>query len=200
MTNKLILATSSPHRKRTFSTLGINFVAEGSDVDEYFDGRPESPGELVLHLSQLKAKAVAGKHSEGIVVGFDSVAYFQGEILEKPKSREEAYQRLKRLSGQQYDFYTGIYMINLETSGVLTDVVKTGAWFRDISDDEINKYLDQDDMFNTYALGFSLPEHYSASFIKRVDGCFNNICWGLPLGRMIEMLKEIGYEFKRELE
>ena len=115
MANKIILATSSPHRKRTFKTLGINFIAEGSNVDEYRTDRPTNPRELVQCLARLKAEAVAERHSEGIVDGFDSVAYFREEIFEKPKSREEAYERLKRLSRKQHDFYTGVHIINLET-------------------------------------------------------------------------------------
>jgi len=55
--------------------LDIDFIAEGSEVDEYFEGRPSSPDELVLHLARLKMEAVAKKHSTGIIIGFDSVGF-----------------------------------------------------------------------------------------------------------------------------
>lgn len=190
----LILATTSPHRKRLFSTLGLDFVCEGSNVDEYNDDRPQNPKDLVQYLARLKAEAVAKNHSSGIVVGFDSVAYFEGEILEKPRSRQEDFERLRRLSGNSHNFYTGIHMINLDTGKVLRDVVETTAFFREISDEEIDKYLDQDSMFNTYALGYAPPEHYSATFIKRLEGSPHNIFWGLPVERIMPMLLQIGYK------
>ena len=193
---QLILATTSPHRKRFFETLGLKFVCEGSNVDEKFDGRPNSPKELVSYLAKLKAEAVAKNHDSGIIVGFDSVGYFKGEILEKPKSKEEAYERLKKYSKNTHEFYTGIHMINLDNGKVLSDVVETKAWFRELRDEEIEKYLEQDSMFKTYALGYAPPEHYSASFIIKIEGSFNNLCWGLPVERIMSMLFEIGYELK----
>lgn len=102
MNKKIILATTSPYRKAAVEMLEIPFEAIGSDVEEYFDGRPESAAELVQHLAKLKAKAVAAKCSEGIIIGFDSVGWFNGEVLEKPKSRDEMFDRLKAMSGKGY--------------------------------------------------------------------------------------------------
>ncbi len=192
---QIILATTSPHRKRFFETLGLEFVCEGSNIDEYTNDRPETPKELVKYLARLKAEAVAKNYSSGIVIGFDSVAYFNGEILEKPKSEQEELERLRRLSDNMHEFFTGIHMINLDNEKVLSDVIETKAFMRKISDEEIKRYLKQDPMFKTYALGYSPPGHYSATFIKRIEGSFNNICWGLPVERIVPMLFEIGYKF-----
>ena len=62
---KLILGTTSPHRKKAFLFLGLDYECRGSDVDEYFEGRPDNPEELVRHLAKLKANAVAAHYSEG---------------------------------------------------------------------------------------------------------------------------------------
>jgi len=64
--------------------LGIDFEAEGSQVDEHFDGRPENPEELVMHLAKLKAEAVAKNHTDGIVIGFDSSAGSMVKCLKSP--------------------------------------------------------------------------------------------------------------------
>ncbi len=81
---KIILATTSPYRKEAFGFLGIDFETEGSKVDESKVER-NNPKELVKQLSKLKAEAIAKNHPDAIVIGMDSVGYFNGKILEKPK-------------------------------------------------------------------------------------------------------------------
>lgn len=191
--SKIILATTSPYRREIFGYLGIPFEAEGSNVDESQLER-NRPEELVKELSRLKAEAVAKNHSDAIVIGMDSVAYFNGQILEKPKSKEEDFKRLKALSGNQHQFYTGIYMINTDTNKTLSKIVITDVFIREISDEEINKYLDEDQNFNTYALGYDPIKHISASFVKKIEGSYYNLLGGIPLETIIEMLKEAGYK------
>ncbi|OYT32330.1 hypothetical protein DRJ22_00800 [Candidatus Woesearchaeota archaeon] len=191
---KIILATSSPYRQEAFRFLGFDFVVRASDVDEYFDARPDSPEELVLFLAKLKADAVAEHYDSGIVVGFDSVGWFNSKVLEKPESREEAFQRLKSLSGNAFKFYTGIHMKNLDSGKEISRVVVTIVEMRDLTDSEINKYLDQDSEFTAYALGFDPLEHFSSSFIKKVSGSYNNLTRGIPLEVVVEMLSSVGFE------
>lgn len=186
----IILATTSPYRREIFKYLGIPFEAEGSNVDESQMER-DNPEELVKQLSKLKAEAVAKNHSDAVVIGMDSVAYFNGKILEKPKSKEEAFQRLKAFSGNRHQFYTGIYMINTATGKTLSRIVITDVFIREISEEEISKYLDEDPRFNTYALGYDPLKHISSSFIKRIEGSYYNLLGGIPLETIVEMLKEI---------
>ena len=193
--SKIILATTSPYRREIFGYLGIPFEAEGSNVDESQLER-NKPEELVKELSKLKAKSVAKNHSDAIVIGMDSVAYFNGQILEKPKSKEEDFKRLKALSGNRHQFYTGIYMINTDTNKILSKIVITDVFIREISDEEINKYLDEDSNFNTHALGYDPMKHISASFVKKIEGSYYNLLGGIPLETIIEMLREAGYKEK----
>lgn len=191
--SKIILATTSPYRRETFGYLCIPFEVEGSNVDESRLER-NNPEELVKELSKLKAEAVAKNHTDAIVIGMDSVTYFNGKILEKPKSKEEDFERLKALSGNKHQFYTGIHMLNTATNKTLSKVVITDVFMRKLSDEEINKYLDEDSNFNTYALGYDPVKHYSASFVKKIEGSYYNLLGGIPLETIIEMLREIGYK------
>lgn len=191
--SKIILATTSPYRRETFGYLGIPFETEGSNVDESQLER-NNPEELVKGLSRLKAEAVAKNHSDAIVIGMDSVTYFNGQILEKPKSKEEDFQRLKAFSENNHQFYTGIHMINTASGKTLSKIVKTDVFMRELSEEEINKYLDEDPNFNTYSLGYDPVKHYSASFVERIEGSYYNLLGGIPLEAIIEMLKEIGYK------
>ena len=190
---KIILATTSPYRRETFGYLGIPFKAEASNVDESQLER-DNPEKLVKELSKLKAESVAKNHSDAIVIGMDSVTYFNGRILEKPKSREEDFQRLKALSGKKHQFYTGIFIVNTAANKTLSKIVITDVFMRELSDEEINLYLDEDPNFNTYALGYDPVKHYSASFVKKIEGSYYNLLGGIPLETIIEMLKEIGYK------
>lgn len=194
MNPKIILATSSPHRKKAFELIGLNYLAEGSNVNEYFNGRPNSPEELTLHLSRLKGEAIAKKYSQGIIIGFDSVGFFKGRILEKPKSKKEAFERLKKLSGNNYNFYTGIYLINTKTNQKISRGVKTEVQMRNLTNQEIKKYLEEDPTFNTYAQGFNPLGKYSSTFIKQIKGSYNNILRGIPLEMIVEMLQKVGYK------
>ncbi|MDD5145277.1 MAG: Maf family nucleotide pyrophosphatase [Candidatus Pacebacteria bacterium] len=188
---KIILATTSPYRKEAFAFLGIPFEAEGSKVDESQVKR-RNPEDLVKQLSKLKAEAVAKNYADAVVIGLDSVGFFEGKILEKPKSKEKGFERLKSLSGNNFQFYTGIYMINTAENRFVENVVKTDAFLRNISDDEINKYLSEDQNYNTYALGFDPLCHSSSSFIQKIEGSYNNLLRGIPLEVVPEMLREAG--------
>ena len=187
---KIILATTSPYRKEAFAFLGIDFEAEGSKVDESQVER-KNPEELVKQLFRMKAEAVAKNYPDVIIIGMDSVAFFNGKILEKPKSKEEAFKRLKNLSGGEHQFYTGVYMVNTASGKTAQKVVKTDIFMRAISDGEINRYLGEDPNFHTYALGYDAVRHYSAAFISRLDGSYYNALAGIPLEVLPEMLSEV---------
>jgi septum formation protein len=194
---KIILATSSPFRIRAFKHLNIDFIAENSNIDEYFEGRPTDPKKLVRALAKLKAKTVAKKYKNGIIIGLDSIGLYNNKILEKPNSRKESFARLKKLSGKSHYFYTGIYMENLKTGKNITELCETKAFLRKISDSEINKYLKEDlEKVNQKCCIVYDPEfQYSTSFVETIEGSYNNLIRGIPLEIIIKMLKKIGYVF-----
>ncbi len=191
--SKIILATTSPYRIEAFKFLGVDFEAEGSKVDESQAER-QDPEELVKTLSELKAEAVVKNHSDAIVIGMDSIGCFNGKILEKPKSKQEAFERLKSLSGNKFEFYTGIYIINTSTKATVSKIVKSELFMRELSEGEINRYLEQDPRYNTYALGFDPLEKVSSSFIAKLVGSYNNVLRGIPLEVVLKMLPEVGYK------
>jgi len=189
---KIVLATTSPYRKEIFETLGFSFEAEGSGVDETVVERSD-PEELVKALSRLKAEAVAKRHSSAIVIGFDSVGSFEDGILEKPRTKKEAFERLRALSGKVHYHYTGIHMIDTMNKRSVFRVNQNKISMREYGDEEIRKYLEQDERYDTFALGYDTERHLSASFIESIEGNHLNLK-GIPLSDVIEMLDEMGYE------
>ncbi len=190
---KIILATNSPHRQEAFKFLGVDFQIEASNIDESVGDRT-NPENLVSQLAKLKAEALGKNYPDSIIIGMDSVGYFNNQILEKPKSKEDAFQRLQSLSSNWFQFYTGIFMINTNTRQTLPRIVKTDVLMRKLSDLEINKYLNQDQNYNTYALGFDPLGNYSSTFISEIKGSYNNLTRGIPLEVLPEILSELGYK------
>lgn len=195
---KLILATTSPHRIKAFEMLGIPFEAEASDVDEGFPDRPKDAILLVAKLARMKAESVAKRHSEEcFVIGFDSVGCFNGKILEKPKDERELISRLTAMSGKEYQFLTGIFIIKISPGNIIdfqNIVVNTNVKLRNITYKEIKKYLEQDPNYKTYASGFDPLNTYGSTFIKEIHGSYNNPLRGIPLETIMEMLNKMGFE------
>jgi septum formation protein len=163
---KIILATASPYRREAFSYLDIPFSTETSNVEENFPNRPSDPEALVLELARR---------------------------IEKPRDKEEAFQRLVELSGKAYDYFSGIHMIQLPDREPISRLVKTRIQMRKLSSSEIEKYLDQDSTFTTRAVGFDPLKAYSSSFITRLEGSYHNVITGIPLEAMAEMLIQAGF-------
>lgn len=189
---KIILATTSKYRIAAFRFLKIPFEVQGSNIDESMVNR-KNPHHLVKELAKLKAEAVAPKYLRAIVLGFDSVGYFNGEILEKPKSREEAFERLKELSNKMHEFFTGVYAINTVSKRAISSVVVTKVTIRRLTDDDINIYLDTSDNYKSMAVGFSALDHYSVSYVTKLVGSANNLIHGIPLEMIPEMLTKLGF-------
>ncbi len=188
---KIILATTSPYRKEIFATLGFPFQVVASNVDETQLER-NRPEELVKELAKMKAEAVSADYSNNIVIGFDSVGFFKRKILEKPKSKEEAFKRLQSLSGEKHQHYTGIYMVNTKTNETALEYDEVKIFMRKYSDKEIEAYLEQDSEFKRFALGYDTEKHLSASFIEKINGNHLNLM-GIPLSLVVTMLQRVGY-------
>lgn len=188
---KIILATTSPYRIEAFKMLGFPFESAASNVEENFSGRPASPIELVKELAKRKARSVADKYKDGLIIGFDSVGWFGENILEKPKNREEAHERLVMMSGKNFQFYTGVCFLDAESGNMQEVVSGTDCLLRNLRILEIEKYLDEDPNFKTYALGFDPLGHSSVGFIKKIDGSYNNLLRGIPLELIAEALGKL---------
>jgi len=193
---KIILATASPYRKRAFETLGVDFEICASDIDERFPDRPKDPKKLVLELAKRKCESVAGKYKKGIVIGFDSVAHCVGKILEKPKDIKEAKRRIKMMSGKNFNFFTGVYIKDIETRKIEKKVVETKGKMRKVSEQEIDFYHRQDQKGIGYAIGFDVKYHFASTFVEKIEGSYLNFLDGIPLETVLQMLYKLGYELK----
>jgi septum formation protein len=188
MKPKLILASASPRRKELLEMVGLDFEVIPSDAAETFLKR-EAPREHALRLSREKAFAVGRIHSDGWVLGADTIVLAGGEILGKPRNRNDARDMLGKLSGRAHKVITGFTLLKDGNPAVISEAVETIVIFKELSPGEIEWYSGTKEPYDK-AGGYAV-QGMGASFIKEIRGSYTNVV-GLPLCEVVEALKKVG--------
>lgn len=184
MKKPIILASASPRRAQLLEQIGLTFSILESGVPEDDDAKTD-PALLAAQLSVRKAAAVAQTIASGIVIAADTVVSVDGEILGKPKDREEAIFMLRRLSGKRHDVLTGVTVIVRPEEERHTHVESTAVVMREIADAEIDWYVDSGEPYDK-AGGYGIQGR-AAVFVDRLEGCYFNVV-GLPLNALWNIL------------
>jgi len=186
---KLVLASSSPFRKTLLEKLHLKFETDSPDIDEtpLIDESIES---MVMRLSEAKAKALAEKHPDTLIIGSDQSAALNGNVLHKPGSYEVAFEQLKAASGQTITFYTGLCLFNSKSGQSETICEPFIVKFRELSNTEIENYLKREEPYN--CAGSFKSEALGISLFECMRGDDPNTLIGLPLIQLCRMLKENG--------
>jgi len=183
---KIILASASPRRRDLLAQIGFEFEVVTSDTDESFDDSMLVE-EIVKKLAFEKAKAVANQVSvDSIVIGADTVVYYEGVILGKPQNEAQAKEMLAMLSGNTHQVLTGFAVIRLSDNKVVIDYEKTNVTFRSLSEDEIDIYIKTKEPFDK--AGSYGIQGLGATFVSGINGDYNNVV-GLPLCSLSQCLK-----------
>lgn len=181
----LVLASKSPRRRELLGLYTDKFTVDVSNATEpEFGGG--SVGEYVSHLAAIKAREVAARHPEDVVLGADTVVAFGGEVLGKPRDEAHAKEMLMAMSGGVQKVYTGVCII--KDGAELCDFVMTEVIFRELSEAEIDEYIatgESLDKAGAYGIQGGAKE-----FVKTISGDYFNVI-GLPMKRVAEMLSEI---------
>jgi len=185
----IILASTSIYRSQLLSTLQIPFQTASPDVDE----TPllgESAPQTSQRLSQLKAQAVAQQFPDALIIGSDQVALLEGAQLGKPMTHDNAVRQLRSMRGKTVDFYTAVSLFNSRTKEMQTALAETKVRFRDLSDDEIERYLHKEQPY--HCAGSAKSEGLGIALIQSIQGDDPNALIGLPLIVLVDMLKKQG--------
>jgi septum formation protein len=188
---QLVLASSSPYRRALLARLGRDFAVDVPDIDEAaLPGEP--PDELVSRLSLEKARAVASRHPDALIIGSDQVALFGSTVLTKPGSSQRAIEQLQSMRGATADFLTGICVFNSRTGRSRTAVERYAVTFRALSDAAIRRYVERDRPLDC-AGGFR-AEGLGIALFERMEGNDPTSLVGLPLIRLVTMLATEGLD------
>lgn len=186
---RIILASSSKQRQDIFKMIGLKYEVITSDVDEV--SSETEPDKYVKELSLNKAKYVATQISDkAIIIAADTIIYCGNKKYEKPKTKEEAYNNLKELSGNKNSAYTGITIMDLYKNKTLSFCSKTDVYFKNITDEEIHWYVNNEPKIFK-CCGY-VPLGKASIFIDKIEGDYNTLI-GISPSVVFDMLKELGY-------
>lgn len=188
----VILASGSEWRRELLGWLEIPFVVEESGFDER-SVEESDPEALVGTLAVAKARAVAGRLNEGLVIGSDTVVALgeeeETEIIGKPKDLEEAREILEKLRGRAHKVYTGVAVVEVETGEIRVEVVESEVSFRDYSDKELEAYLESGESIGK--AGAYQITGGASRLVEDVVGSVTSVV-GLPLIETAALLEEFG--------
>lgn len=176
----LLLASKSPRRQQLISKLGFDVEVVSIDADEVIDGDVLS-SDIPALLAKRKSLAYPLTiDNNQILVTADTLVVLDGKVLGKPLSRQDAYSILSSLSGKRHQVHTGVCLRTEWGSRVFTE--STDVYFKNISDDEINYYLDNYEYMDK-AGSYGIQEWIGMVAVERIEGDFYNVM-GLPVARI----------------
>ena len=185
----LILASTSAFRRSLLEKLGLPFAVEAPGSDERrLPG--ETPQDLVLRLAEAKARDVAARHPQALVIGSDQVACVDGNVLGKSGNRENAVAQLMAATGKSVTFYTGLCLYNAVTGHAQAALEPFTVHFRALERSQIERYVDQERPFD--CAGSFKSEGYGITLFRALEGRDPNTLVGLPLILLVEMLGREG--------
>ena len=188
---RLVLGSTSRYRQTLLERLGTPFDVAAPDVDESpLPG--ERPAQTALRLSEAKARAVAARFPDALVIGSDQVADCDGSPIGKPGDREAALAQLRALSGRTVVFHTGVALVDARSGRCRSELVDIASTFRALSDGEILAYLDREQPWD--CAGSVRSEGLGIALFERIASDDPTALIGLPLIAVARLLRAEGVD------
>lgn len=180
-----ILASQSPRRKMLLDKLELNFKVITPKIEENnIKIKNKAPSKYCMQLAYEKCKSIADIYQKDIVIGADTIVYYNKNILNKPKNDIDANNQLSLLSNNIHIVYTGISIICLKKNIDFIFYDKTYVTFNKLSKSDIEYYIkfhNPKDKSGSYGI-----QDWSAIFVKKINGCYNNVI-GFPLSKFYKL-------------
>jgi septum formation protein len=191
---KIVLASKSGVRKEILRKNKIDCDVEPSNVDEdevkiSMINESATPTLISKNLAELKANKVSNKNPDKIVLGADSVIDLEGELISKPKSRQEAFEILKKLNGKRHQLISSV-CISKNGSMIWNYTDASSLTMKELNLDEIKSYLKKVDDKKLYAYGAYQIEEGGRDLFSKIEGDEDTIM-GLPVKKIKEYLNNI---------
>lgn len=181
----IILASSSPRRRELLELHKINFIVDYQNIEEVLDQNLTLPLRLEK-LAYQKALPISQKYPTDLVIGADTMVCLENQMLGKPENRQEAFKMLKMLSGKVQTVFSAVAII--DNGNVTTFHDSTKVRFKELSDQQINSYLDSDEWIGkagSYAI-----QGIGKNLVAQVEGDLETVI-GLPVKLIEYYLKNV---------
>jgi septum formation protein len=167
--------------------MGFAFSVAPQETPEIIRDRHFKKDIVTVTYEKLHAyKAQPGE----LVIACDTIVVIQGRVLGKPLNKAQAREYLQLLSGKSHEVYSclAIKHVTKENTRSLHTIERTKVYFRKISAQEIEEYIDTPTPYDK-AGGYAVQEAGRA-FVKRINGCYYNVM-GLPAAAFLSLLAKI---------
>jgi septum formation protein len=191
MQRSVILASTSRYRRELLSRFRLPFDVQAPEVDET-PLPDEAPAALARRLALEKARAVARRFPEAVVIGSDQVADLAGEPLGKPGDHARATAQLRRMRGQTVVFQTALAVVCQASGFAESDLAPVRVQFRDLGDDAIERYLRAEEPYD--CAGSAKSEGLGIALLESIDSDDPTALVGLPLIRTARLLRAAGID------
>ena len=184
----VVLASNSPRRKELMSGLGIDYVVKTlPDVDESYPGKLRGE-EIPAYISREKADAYKKLiQPDELLITADTIVWLDGEVLGKPKDKEDAVRMLRKLSGASHQVITGVCLTTKDWQKSFT--ATTDVTFAALTDEEIDYYVGKYAPMDK-AGAYGVQEWIGFIGVEAISGSYFNVM-GLPIQRLYKELKQL---------
>ncbi len=183
----IILASASPRRKQLLAEAGYKFISISPDIDESaFEIERYTTCEYAKRLALAKAKSVAEKFPDSLVIGADTVVDFNGEIIGKPTDAKDAEQITQKLFSRPHKVITGLAIVRLSDGIEIVESDTTTVYPRKMTAKQIAEHIEGEswrDKAGAYAI-----QETGDEFVEKIDGSLTNVM-GLPMELLQRLLK-----------
>lgn len=180
-----ILASSSPRRRQLLAEAGYEFTVVHPDIDESsFPAEQVAPCKYAEQLALAKAKSVAQKYPDSLVIGADTIVDCRGEIIGKPKNAEQARRIVQKLFGEPHKVITGLAVCRARDGVEIVTSDSTTVFPKQLTQDQIAEHIESG-LWKDKSGAYAIKEN-GDEFIERIEGNLTNVM-GLPM----ELLERI---------
>ena len=187
----LVLASTSPYRKALLARLGYPFDVVAPGVDESALAG-ELPAATACRLAEAKARAVAARYEDALVIGSDQVADASGVAVSKPGDHASAVAQLTALSGRTIVFHTAVALVDARSRRCQLRLVDVRSTFRALPPEAIERYLKREQPYD--CAGAVKSEALGIALFERIESADPTALVGLPLIAVIDLLQGEGLD------
>lgn len=183
----IILASASPRRRQLLAEAGYKFKVCPADIDEsVFPAEGVNPYEYAKRLALAKAKNVAAKFPDCLVIGADTVVDFDGRIIGKPADAKQAEQITRRLFSAPHRVITAVAIVRLSDNTEIVETDSTVVYPKKVTDEQIAEHI-KSGCWRDKAGAYAIREQ-GDEFIEKIEGSLTNVM-GLPMELLQRLLK-----------